>query len=47
MESEGRPGEQRVLGTLPEGSGRGLGVVAEIWGDLRLPALGGVKPGRA
>lgn len=23
------------------------GVVAEIWGDLRLPALGGVKPGRA
>lgn len=25
VESEGGPGEQRVLGTLPEGSGRGLG----------------------
>ena len=47
MESEGGPGEQRVLGTLPECAGRGLGVVAEILGDLKRPGVGGGKSGRA
>ena len=47
VESEGGPGEQRVLGTLPDCAGRGLGVVTEIWGDLRRPAFGGGKSGRA
>lgn len=41
--SEGGPGEQRVLGTRPECAGRGLGVVAETWGDLRRRGGRGIR----